>query len=359
MDFDRRQIAMGLATLMAGSALPLAPGLAAAPASKATPSKTMATRKSPRLQPGDTVGLIEPASASDDPFQITLVEEAMVAMGLKPKRAPHVLNRYGYLAGQDKDRAADVNAMFADKDVKAIFCVRGGWGSARLLPYLDWDVIRANPKMIVGYSDITALHMAVAAKGGFTTMHAPTGGSAWGKQSVEFFKAVAFDGATPLFKNPESNEDRLAQRKFRTQTITGGKARGKLLGGNLTVLTALVGTPYLPNFDGAVLFLEDVDEAEYRIDRMLTQLEQGGVLTKNLAGVVFGQCTECTGSSAGVYGGFTVSDVLRQHFGSLGIPAYNGGWFGHITDQFTLPEGGMVEIDADAGTMQLLEPAVA
>jgi muramoyltetrapeptide carboxypeptidase len=124
------------------------------------------------------------------------------------------------------------------------------------------------------------------------------------------------------------------------------------------VLSALVGSGYLPDFNGAILFLEDVDEAEYRIDRMLTQLGLAGVL-KNLAGVVFGQCTSCTGSSSGVYGGFTLNDVLRQHLGGLGVPVYSGAWFGHITDQFTLAQGVMTEIDADAGTLRMLEPAVS
>jgi muramoyltetrapeptide carboxypeptidase len=345
---DRRQIMAGLAALLS------APSFAAQGGSLA--AKPM--RKPPRLQAGDTVGLIEPASASDEPFQIQLVEEAIVAMGLKPKRAAHILNRYGYLAGRDKDRAADINAMFADREVKAIFAVRGGWGSARLLPFLDWDIIRANPKLLTGFSDITALHMAIAAKAGFTTLHGPNAGSAWGKASWEAFRPIAFEGATPLLVNPEGGEDRLAQRRWRTQTITPGKARGRLLGGNLTVLTALAGTPYLPSFDGAILFLEDVDEAEYRIDRMLTQLGLAGIL-KNLAGAVFGQCTSCDGSSSGVYGGFTVNDVLRQHLGSLGVPVYTGAWFGHITDQFTLPVGGLAEIDADAGTLKLLEPVVS
>lgn len=315
-------------------------------------------RKPARLRRGDTVGLIEPASASDEPFQIELVEEAVVAMGLKPKRAPHILDRYGYLAGRDKDRAADVNAMFADTEVKAIFAVRGGWGSARLLPYLDWEIIRANPKLLTGFSDITALHMAIAAKAGFNTLHGPNAGSAWGKASWDAFYPIAFDAATPTLVNPEGGEDRLAQRRWRTQTIAPGKAKGRLLGGNLTVLSALVGSGYLPDFNGAILFLEDVDEAEYRIDRMLTQLGLAGVL-KNLAGVVFGQCTSCTGSSSGVYGGFTLNDVLRQHLGGLGVPVYSGAWFGHITDQFTLAQGVMTEIDADAGTLRMLEPAVS
>ncbi len=343
---SRRQIMAGLAALLSAPPVVAAPGAASYPPH----------RKPPRLRVGDTVGLIEPASASDEPFQIQLVEEAIVAMGLKPKRAAHILNKYGYLAGADKDRAADVNAMFADKDVKAIFAVRGGWGSARLLPYLDWNIIRANPKLLTGFSDITALHMAIAAKAGFTTLHGPNAGSAWGKSSWDSFRAIAFDGATPLFQNPEGEEDRLVQRRWRTRVLGSGKgkAQGRLLGGNLTVLTALAGTPYLPSFDGAILFLEDVDEAEYRIDRMLTQIGQAGVL-KNLKGVVFGQCTDCTNKTGSA---FTLNDVLTQHLGWLGIPAYQGAWFGHITDQFTLPVGGLAEIDADAGTLRLLEPVV-
>lgn len=344
---NRRDIALALAALLS------------APPVLAASAEAKGVRRPPRLRVGDTVGLIEPASASDEPFQIQLVEEAIVAMGLKPKRAQHILNKYGYLAGADKDRASDVNAMFADKDVKAIFAVRGGWGSARLLPYLDWDIIRANPKLLTGFSDITALHMAIAAKGGFVSLHGPNGGSAWGKSSWDSFRSIAFDGATPLFENPPGGEDRLVQRRWRTRVLGEGKgkAQGRLLGGNLTVLTALAGTPYLPSFDGAILFLEDVGEAEYRIDRMLTQLGQAGVF-KNLKGVVFGQCTDCVDKDAS-YGGFTLNDVLTQHLGGLGIPAYQGAWFGHITDQFTLPVGGLAQIDADAGTLRLLEPAVS
>jgi muramoyltetrapeptide carboxypeptidase len=348
MQFTRRS---AMAALGAAMALP-------GPAAATTIRPDSIHRRPPRLRAGDTVGLIEPATASDEAFQLTLVEEAIAAMGLKSKRGASVLGRHGYLANTDEKRAADVNAMFADPDVRAIFAVRGGWGSARLLPYLDWKLIRANPKLLIGFSDITALHMAIAAHGGFTTIHGPNGGSAWGKASVEHFKAVAFDGATPTLTNPDAGEDRLVQRRWRTQAIGQGKARGRLLGGNLTVLTALAGTPWLPDFKGAILFLEDVDEAEYRIDRMLTQLGQAGVLS-GLSGVVFGQCTNCVGSSSGNYGGFTLSDVLRHHLGRLGIPAFQGAWFGHIADQFSLPVGVMAEIDADAGTIRLLEPAVA
>lgn len=333
---------------MASPALPAAPAPAAKPGT--------ARPKGPRLRPGDTVGLIEPASRSDEAFDIQLVEDAVRAMGLVPKRGKHVLDEYGYLAGRDRDRAADLTAMFADKDVRAIFAVRGGWGSARLLPFVDWDVVRANPKFVLGFSDITALHMAIAAKGGAITLHGPNASSAWGKSSVESFRSIAFNGETPLYANPVTAEDRLVQRRWRTQNLSPGKAQGVLLGGNLTVLTALAGTPYLPSFDGAILFLEDVGEAEYRIDRMLTQIDQAGVLSK-LAGVVFGQCTDCKAPD-GSTSPFTLSDVLRQHLGSLGVPAYQGAWFGHIGDQFTLPVGAHAEIDADAGTLRLLEAAV-
>jgi muramoyltetrapeptide carboxypeptidase len=342
----RREWISGLTALMAAPAFPAAP---AARAGRAKPA---------RLMLGDTIGLIEPASATDDPFDVTLVEEAVRAMGLKPKRAPHLLGRYGYFSGADRDRAADVTAMFADPQVKAILAVRGGWGCARILPYIDWAVVRANPKLLIGYSDITALHMAIAAKGGGITLHGPIGASAWGKVSVDSLKQIAFEGGTPFYVNPSATEDRLVQKKWRTQTITGGKARGRLLGGNLTVLTALVGTPYLPDFTGAILFLEDIEEAEYRIDRMLTQLDEAGILGK-LAGVVFGQCNACTNPGPGGYGGFTLGAVLQQHLGSLGIPVFNGGFFGHMPDQFVLPEGVMAEIDADAGTLQMLEAAVS
>ena len=344
----RRELVVGLSALMT------APPLLAA-----MPAATMpGNRKPMRLHPGDTVGLIEPASNSDDAFDLTLVEEAMIGLGLKPKRAAHLFEKFGYLAGPDKDRAADVNAMFADKDVKAIFAVRGGWGCARLLPYLDWEVIRANPKLLIGYSDITALHMAIAAKAsGTISIHGPNGGSAWGKASVDSFRSVAFDGAMPLYQNPVTAEDRLVQRKFRTLPLHGGKAQGKLLGGNLTVLSALTGTPYLPDFKDAILFLEDVGEAEYRIDRMLTQLALAGILQK-VNGVVFGQCTDCIAKGDEGYGGFTLNQVLQQHLGTLGVPAYQGGFFGHLSDQFSIPVGARAEIDADAGTMRLLEPAV-
>ncbi|MEM9705757.1 MAG: LD-carboxypeptidase [Pseudomonadota bacterium] len=320
-----------------------------------TRAATPAILRAPRLQPGARIGLIEPASLTPEPFDITLVEEAMAALGLEPVRGDHVLERDGYLAGEDRDRAKDINSMFRDKSIDGVFAVRGGWGSARVLPFLDYDAIKKNPKPLLGYSDITALHLAIHARTGLITFHGPNAMSKWGANSVAAFKPLLFDGEAVTYQNPIAEEDRLVQRKWRTQTMTEGKARGRLIGGNLTVMTALVGTPYLPSFDGAILFLEDVDEAIYRVDRMLTQLGQAGVL-KNLRGVIFGFCTDCDNGSS--YSAFTLGEVLQHHLGSLGVPAYRGAYIGHIGDQFTVPIGAMVEIDADAGAFKLLEPAV-
>ncbi|WP_420145604.1 S66 peptidase family protein [Sphingobium sp.] len=343
MGMDRRGLMTGMGAMMAAAAIP--GGATAAP-----------LIKPPRLRAGDTVGLIEPAGFTDDAFDLDLVQDTIRAMGLTPKAAPHLAGRYGYLAGTDADRAADVNAMFADPDVRGIFAVRGGWGCARILPLLDFATIRKNPKLLTGFSDITALHLAFAAKAGFTTIHGPNAASSWGQYSWDAFRAVAFDAGTPTFTNPVGREDRLAQRIGRVRTFRPGVARGRLLGGNLTVLAALMGTPWLPDFSGAILFIEDIGEAPYRIDRMLTQLSLAGVLGR-IKGVAFGQCTDC-GAAGPSYGGFTLSEVLQQHLAPLGIPAFQGGQFGHVANQYSLPLGVEAEMDATTGTIRLLESAV-
>jgi muramoyltetrapeptide carboxypeptidase len=313
-------------------------------------------RKPPRLKAGDTVALIEPAGFTEDRFDLDQILATIRAMGLVPKPAPHVMKRYGYLAGTDKDRASDINAVYADPEVRAVFAVRGGWGCARLLPYLDFAAIRANPKLLVGFSDVTALHLAFADRAGCPTIHGPGAASSWGSLSWDSFRRLAFLGETPTWRTPLAAEDRLAPRQP-IRTFRPGKASGRLLGGNLAVLSALVGTPYMPDFTGAILFLEETGEAEYRIDRMLTQLALAGVLGK-LAGVVFGQCTRCTGQEAN-YSGFTISEVLDQHFAPLGVPAFQGALVGHIANQFSMPVGIRAEIDAGEGAIRMLEPVVS
>jgi muramoyltetrapeptide carboxypeptidase len=267
----------------------------------------------------------------------------------------HLLSRYGYLAGRDEERAADVNAMFDDSSIDALLAVRGGWGCSRLLPLLDYKTIARNPKVVVGYSDITALLLAVYARTGLVTFHGPDGISTWNEFSVAHFRRVLFDGEAITMENPAVTGEQLAQRNDRVETITGGMAEGPLLGGNLSVLAGMVGSPYLPEWDGAILFLEDVGEDIYRVDRMLTQLKLAGILEK-IAGFVFGKCTDC-GPGVG-YGSLTLPEVFADHIAPLGIPSWYGAMIGHIKDKFTVPLGVRAEIDADRGTIRLLESAV-
>lgn len=321
----------------------------------ATEAKSPAPR---RLLPvplakGDTVALVSPSSPVDDSFSLQLAREAMEALGFVVKTGAHYGDRRGHLAGSDADRAADLNAMFADPSVKAIVCTRGGSGAARLLPLLDYDAIRRNPKVLLGYSDITALHCAIQARTGLVTFHGPIGSGSWNRFNVEQFRRVLLDRELVEYRNKPDAGDELVPRANRTVTVTGGKARGALLGGNLTVLTALAGSPYLPDFSGRILFLEDVGEAPYRIDRMFSTLKLMGALDR-IAGLVFGECTDCKPGDG--YGSLTVEQILDDYIRPLGIPAYRGAMIGHIREQFIVPVGGQVELDADAGTFRLLEP---
>lgn len=308
-----------------------------------------------RLRPGDTVGLIAPASSNDEPRHLEIAQHNIRGMGLVPRLGRHVLDRHGYLSGTDEDRAADINAMFADDTVRALFAIRGGWGSARLLPLLDWDLIRANPKLLLGLSDVTALHLAFAARAGFSTIHAPNASSRWDEISWQSFWRLAFTGETPLLG--ETTGEDATHDRWRITTIRPGKASGRLLGGNLTVLSTLMGSPWLPDFDGAILFLEDVGEAEYRIDRMMNQLALAGILGK-LAGVIFGQCTRCA-SRVPDYAGFTIPQILEHYLAPLDIPAFSGANIGHVSNQLSLPVGAQVEMEAENGTIRLLHPIVA
>ncbi|MBM3595209.1 MAG: LD-carboxypeptidase [Alphaproteobacteria bacterium] len=310
-----------------------------------------------RLRPGDTVGLVCPAGFVGDRFGLEQVSETVRAMGLVPKAGKHLLTREGYLAGTDRQRADDLNAMFADDSVRAILAVRGGWGCQRVLPHLDFDLIAANPKLLVGSSDVTALLLANWGRTGLFGVHGPNASHSWPPAAWAAFRALAFDGATPTYSVPPWRGPGLAPRGDRVLTFGGGTATGRLLGGNLSVISAMVGTPWLPDIKGAILFLEETNEAEYRIDRMLAQLGQAGVLGA-LAGVVFGRCTNCRNPGT-PYSNYTVYEVMDHHFKPLGVPAFSGLGFGHVSDTISLPVGAEVRIDADKGTLQVLEAAVA
>ncbi len=330
----------------AAVAAPLAAAQAAAP-------KTV---RPPRFRPGDTVGLIDPAGASFERAPIDVVVDTMAALGLEARPGAHLFDRYGYLGGTDRDRAADVNAFFADPSVKGILAVRGGWGCARLLPHLDFATIGAHPKILLGYSDLTALLLAIHAKTGLVTFHGPVGISKWTPFNVDHVKRVLFAGEAVTFENVKEAGDFLVPVENRIRTITPGVARGRLAGGNLSVLSAIVGSGYLPEWEGRILFIEDVEEKLYRIDRMLTQLSLAGILSK-VRGVVVGNCTKCEPGEG--YGSLTLEEILDDHLKPLGVPAWSGAMFGHVDRQFTLGEGIEVEIDAGRGTIRMLEPAVA
>lgn len=314
------------------------------------------TLKPPRLKAGDTVGLINPAGATFHPDHVAIAEETLSALGLKMKAGQHLLDRYGYLAGSDKSRAADVNDMYADKDVVGILTLRGGWGCNRLLDLLDYKLIARNPKILMGYSDITSLLLAINAKTGLVTFHGPVGISTWNEYSTTFVEKLLFNAETFSMQNPTETGDSLIRVKDRILTINGGTAKGKLLGGNLSVLTAMVGSQYLPDFKDNILFLEEVGEDIYRVDRMLTQLKLAGILNQ-ISGFVFGKCNDC-GPGKG-FGSLTLEEVFDDHIKPLGIPAWYGSMIGHIENKFTIPLGIEAEINADNGKISLLEPAVS
>ena len=304
-----------------------------------------------RLQPGDKIGLIAPASAVS-PRQIEVGLHNMRGMGLDPQLGQSVREVHGYLAGTDEQRAGDINAMFADPEINAVFAISGGWGCARLLPLLDWDLIRGNPKLLIGYSDITALHCAFAARAGFPTIHAPNAANRWDVASWNSFWWLAFAGLAPLLGRP-SEETQVGRA---ARTVSAGHAKGRLLGGNLTVISTLMGTPWMPDMDGAILFLEDVGEAPYRIDRMLQQLSLAGVLDR-LDGIIFGQCTRC--DPPGEEGlGFQLDEILDHHLAPLAIPAVSGANIGHVGNQISLPVGAEIELDADARTIRVAKAIV-
>jgi muramoyltetrapeptide carboxypeptidase len=315
-----------------------------------------ATIRAPRLRAGDTVGVITPATATFQQVELDIVRESIEALGFTVKIGPHVMSRHGSLGGTDAERAADFNAFANDPGVRAILPTRGGWGSARLLPLLDYNALRRNPKVVLGFSDITALLNGIHARTGLVTFHGPNGGGRWDQTSLDWMKHVLFNAEVMTYANPKTMSDRnvLAQIDNRTQKINGGRARGRLVGGNLTVFTTLMGSPYVPVMNDAILFLEDTGEAYYRIDRMMTQLKLAGALDK-IRGFVFGTCNEC---STDGFATLTLDEIFADHIAPLKIPAWSGAMIGHAMTQWTLPVGAEVEIDADRATLMMMEPGV-
>ena len=309
------------------------------------------------LKEGDTIGIVSPASAIFETEPYEIARESFEAMGLKVKFGKNTRNRYGHLAGTDEERAEELNDMFKDDSIKAIIALRGGSGAARILDKLDYDVIKENPKVFIGYSDITALHLAIFEKTRLVTFHGPVAVSSWNSFSTDYLKRLLFEKEAITYENPTDKGDELVQTKNRIRVINEGVVQGQLLGGNLSVLTGIMGSEYFPeDWNGKILYLEDVGEKIYAVDRMMSQLYLAGVLEK-ISGFVFGKCTDCDPGGSG-YGSLTLEEVIDHYIKPLNIPAYSGAMIGHISDNAMIPNGLEAEIDASKGTIKLLSPAV-
>lgn len=311
----------------------------------------------PRLAPGSRVALLAPAGPMLERDDLARGEELCGALGLEPVLGSSAGKRYGYLAGTDDERLADLNAAIRDPSIDAIWCLRGGFGVTRILDRVDFAPLAQRPKAVIGYSDVTALLLALHRATDIVAFHAPMARAPMPAFTRSHFEQVL------LHPNPAGRLARLpvpanilVPRSPRLLTIHGGVADGPLLGGNLSLLAALQGTRHLPSFDGAILFLEDVGEDLYRVDRMLAQLRMTGTLSK-LAGVIIGQFTEMKrGTSEGALG---FDEILSTYFEPLGVPVLSGVPIGHVDEQWTMPIGVLARLDASAGEVELLEPAVS
>lgn len=311
------------------------------------------------LKPGDTVGLITPGTYVSDPDRLVTAERTLRYFGLKPRFGRNVRRRDGYLGGSIDERLSDLHDMFRDPEVKALLCVRGGVGSSQLLDRIDYDLIRRNPKILAGFSDITSLHLAIHKRAGLVTFHGPVAVSGFTEYTQKCFRRALFNSRPMgvLTNPPETNTLRPANP---LRAIVPGRARGPLVGGNLTLVSLLMGTPFEIETRGRILFLEDVGEEPYRIDRLLTQLRLAGKFD-GVAGVIWGKCSDCGPRTCqpSFDSTFSTGEVVDQILGKLKVPVLSGLVIGHTDDQLTLPLGVMAALDADRGTLTLEEAATS
>ncbi|TDC84469.1 LD-carboxypeptidase [Micromonospora sp. KC606] len=299
----------------------------------------------PVLRPGDTVMLVSP-SGPTRPERVARGVELLTGWGLRPVPAPNAYARRGYLAGDDALRAADLNTAFTDPQVRGVICTRGGYGAQRIVDLIDMAAVRRDPKVVAGFSDITALQFALWRGARLAGVHGP--GAAWRDDRTPLRSAESLHAAlmttAPVTVHAVAEEETYAVR-------VPGRAEGPLLGGNLCLITASIGTPDMPDLRGAVLLVEEVQEPPYKVDRMLTHLRRAGVLD-GLAGVAVGQFTDCADGWD-----TTVVDVLAERLGDLGVPVLGGLPIGHGPSQLTVPVGTPAVLDATAGTLTIT-PAV-
>ena len=288
------------------------------------------------LGPGARVALIAPAGGLADPAQLEAACDNVRSLGWVPVTGGNVALVTGYLAGADAERVSDLNAALADDTIDAIWCVRGGYGAMRLLPDIDYKALFTNPRPLIGFSDITALHAAIHRECGIVSFHGPTARGELTEFSRKSLLQAVVDHADSCGVAPQG------------RTVRSGRAKGRLAGGNLALITALMGTPWSVDFEGAILVLEDVDEAAYRVDRMMRQLLLSGAL-KRCAGIVAGDFRAPDGENGNW--NEVIDGVIGEAANEAGIPCLTGAPFGHIHDMWTIPLGATAELDADARTL--------
>jgi muramoyltetrapeptide carboxypeptidase len=312
--------------------------------------------KPPRLKNGDTIALVTPGSYITEQEKEESINN-LRSLGFNVTYSDRLMQKNGYFSANDEERAADLNEMFERKDVQGIMCARGGYGCARILPYLDYDLIEENPKALIGFSDVTALQYAIYKNSGLVTFHGPVSISTFSSFSVRNFENVLIN---PTFElELENSKTGNNYNPYGITIISHGIAEGELVGGNLSIVVSLIGTEYDIDFSGKIVFLEEFLEEPYRVDRMLTQMIQAGKFD-DAAGIALGVFKLCepNKSNPAFSGSFSLMEVLKDRLGNLGIPVIYGLSFGHIADKFTLPFGGKAELNSETKQLKLLEAAV-
>lgn len=309
-------------------------------------------QKPKKLNKKDVIGIISPASSPDEFIRVEKGVKYLESLGYKVKIGNNVGKNHGYLAGTDQERVDDIHDMFKDKTVKAVFCIRGGYGASRLLDKIDYRVIKNNPKIFVGYSEITALQMAFLEKAGLVTFAGPM-------VAVDFYDEIS-PYTNDFFWATITSNKKMGKISYpedqNMPNLNKGIASGRLLGGNLAVFAALLGTNYFPNPTGKILLIEDIGELPYRVDRMLNQLRLAGIL-KKVKGVILGRFVDCNERDPNKKT-LTLGEVMDHYIGSLKIPSIYTFPHGHIKDLVTIPFGIKVNLNATKGTVDFTEAAV-
>ena len=306
-----------------------------------------------KLKKGDTIGLVGPSGAIRVEGALARGVAELERMGYRVKLGESCEQVYGYLSGTDEVRARDVNNMFLDDEVDAIFCTRGGYGTTRMLDLLDYDAIARHPKIFMGLSDITAMHVAMLERSGLATFHGPMALSDWADGETHAFTRLSMERA--LCSAEPVGELINAPGYHERKTVNPGVAEGMLVGGNLMLITSLLGTPYELDTRGRILFIEEIGEKTYCIDRMLTQLRLAGKLDE-CAGIVFGDFRNCPVEYE--HFGLTIEEIIRDIAAPCGKPIFTGLQSGHCIPKLTLPFGVRARMDAVACTLTILESAV-